>query len=486
MGFFRRVGSIAAPAGPSSAAWRKRHWIEKAVAGIDGLLIAVDHRGRVMFLNGLAERVTGWPLKEAHGRALGEVFPLVEEASGRPAEVVLPDGAYPEGTDWVRRRVLRTREGRDCPVEYRVASIPGVLGRVEGFVVLAHDVTERRRVIEAMAQMAAIVETSDDAIIGIARDGSIMTWNAGAQRLYGYPAGEILGQSFSLIAPDISAEVWDAIRSGEVVRQPDTTRLHRDGSAVEVSVTLSPIKANDGRIIGFSSIARGIGERKRAEQEQRRTELLRELAEAQEGERRRIAHELHDQMEQQLAALKLGLERMMGAPPDRDRVRQLLDLVKQVGRDVHRIALELRPATLDDLGLQAALTHCVDEWSERTGIEVDFHHEGLEAGRLSSPVETALFRVVQEALTNVLKHAGAGRVTLILECRQEHLHLIIEDDGRGFDFDEAIRRSSADRRLGLAGMKERIDAIGGKFLAESAPGHGTSLFIRIPSKPRGE
>ena len=253
-----------------------------------------------------------------------------------------------------------------------------------------------------------------------------------------------------------------------------------------MSVTLSPIEGVEGRIVGFSSIARDIAQRKRAEQEQRRTELLRELAEVQEGERRRISHELHDQMEQQLAALKLGLERMRDAPPDRDRVQQLLDLVKQVGRDVHRIALELRPATLDDLGLQAALTHCVDEWSERTGVEVDFHHEGLDGGRLSPTDRDGIISGGPRSPDQRTQaRQAAKRVTLILECRQEHLRLTIEDNGGGFDVNSTLRRSNSERRLGLPGMKERVDAIGGEFLVESTPGSGTSLFIRIPLAQRG-
>ncbi len=214
-GMGRRMAWWSKSPGPSSAAWRGRHWIEKAVAGIDGLLIAVDHRGRVMFLNGPAEKVTGWPLKEAHGRPLGEVFPLVEEPSGKPAEILLPGAAEPDGTDWVRRRALRTREGRSCPIEYRVAPIPGAAGQAEGFVLLAHDVNERRRVIEAMARMAAIVETSDDAIIGVALDGSITTWNAGAHRLHGYSADEVLGRSLSLISPEPSNQAGEAVRRRE-------------------------------------------------------------------------------------------------------------------------------------------------------------------------------------------------------------------------------------------------------------------------------
>ncbi len=486
----RRVASLTASSGSSAAAWRKRHWIGRAVAGIDGALIAVDHRGRVMFLNGIAEGMTGWAWKEAHGRSLGQVFPLIDETSGTPAEVDLPGTPGGAEGDWVRLRLLRTRDGRDFPVEYRVASIRGAGGRAEGSVLLAHDLTERRKVIEAMSRVAAIVETSDDAIIGVTLDGSIMTWNDGARRLLGYEAAEILGRPLALICPPTcpgtSRPGIEAIRRGEVIREPDALRFRRDGTPVQVSVTHSPIRVEAGRIVGFSVIARDIAERKRIEEEQRRTELLRALAEAQEGERRRIAHELHDQMEQQLAALKLGLERLGDSAGDRDRVGPLLGLVQQIGRDVHRIAVELRPATLDDLGLEAALSNCVGEWAERTGIEVDFHHDGLEDGRLSSPIETALFRVVQEALTNVLKHAEAAGVTVILECRGEHLQLIIEDDGRGFDCEAAVVRSVAERRLGLAGMKERVDAIGGTFLAESTPGRGTSLFIRIPLKSREE
>ena len=129
-----------------------------------------------------------------------------------------------------------------------------------------------------------------------------------------------------------------------------------------------------------------------------------------QAERRRIAHELHDQMGQHLAALKLGLEGLTPAPADSERMQRLLGLVKQIGQDVRRIALELRPTMLDDLGLLTALNHALGEWSERSGIEVDFHCAGLGERRLPPPVETAVYRVVQEALTNVLKHAGADRV----------------------------------------------------------------------------
>ncbi len=480
----RRIAGLVKDGGPAAAAWRRRHWINRAVAGIDDALIATDHRGRVMFLNPSAETMTGWSLAEAHGRVLADVFPITEEQSGAPIEVRVPDGAPGSGTGWVKQVAVKARDGRTVPIEYRAAAIASSGGKTGGSVVLARDLTGKRRVQEAIAQMAAIVETSDDAIIGVAMDGSVMTWNEGAARLYGYPAAEIVGRPFSLLFPPDHAselgEIREAIRRGEVIRHQDTMRLHRDGSLIEVSASLSPIRGQTGTIVGFSSIARDITERKRAEAELRRSDLLRELAEAQEGERRRIAHDLHDQMEQHLAALKFGLERMLAGSPERDRIQALLEIVSQVGRDVRRIALQLRPAILDDLGLAAALVNYIGEWSGRSGIEVDFHDSGLDGDRLPRPIETALYRVVQEALTNVLKHSGADRVSLIVERRKSHLLLIVEDNGIGFDYDGSVAEANADRRLGLPGMKERIEAIGGSFLIETAAGEGTSLFVRVP------
>ena len=479
-----RIALLRLQRKPSSAAWGKRLWINRAVSGIDDALIAIDLRGRIMFLNEVAESLIGWPLEQAHGRPLKEVFPLVDEQSERPTELIM-SGAHPlEATGWVRETAVIARSGRMIPVEYRVAPIVGGTKRVDGSVVLVRDLTGRRRVQEAMAQMAAIVETSDDAIVGVASDGSVMTWNDGSRRRDGDRAEEIVGTPFSLTFPADQAEelakIRAAMQQGHVIRHQDVVRVARDGSMVEVSVSNSPIQGHEGAIVGFSSIARGIAERKRAEQESRRAELLHKLAEAEERQRQRIAHDLHDQMEQHLAALKFGLEKIMTDTPDRIGLQPLLNLVQQVGRDVRRVALELRPATLDDLGIQDALMNYLGVWSEQSGIEADFHAVGLDATRLPVPTETALYRVVQEALTNVFKHASASRVSVILERRDDHLLAIIEDDGKGFAHDENRARTTPGRGLGLPGMKERITAIGGSLAVETSPGEGTSLFIRVP------
>jgi signal transduction histidine kinase len=140
----------------------------------------------------------------------------------------------------------------------------------------------------------------------------------------------------------------------------------------------------------------------------------------------------------------------------------------------------LHPAVLDDLGLEAALRRYTAEWSENNGVPVDFHSDGVEARRLPLQLETTLYRITQEALTNVTRHANAKRVSVLLERRPGHVSLIVEDDGGGFD---AVSQASAAKgRLGLLGMRERVTLAGGTLEIESTPGAGTTVFVRVPLK----
>jgi PAS domain S-box-containing protein len=231
-----------------------------------------------------------------------------------------------------------------------------------------------------------------------------------------------------------------------------------------------------------------ITSRKHAEEV--RMALLRRLATAQEEERHRIARELHDQMGQHLTALMLGLKSLRDGIPERmplhECLQRLQDLSDEIGREVHHIALELRPTALDDFGLHAALLNYVTEWSDRSEIEVDFHSSGLDTQRLPLQVETTLYRIVQEALTNVIKHAHAKRVSVILEHRRDHVLAIIEDDGEGFDTEPVMNSASAEPRLGLLGMRERAALVGGTLEIETSPGSGTTVFVRIPLLADGQ
>jgi signal transduction histidine kinase len=214
-----------------------------------------------------------------------------------------------------------------------------------------------------------------------------------------------------------------------------------------------------------------------------RAELRRRLATAQEDECRRLSRELHGGAGQQLTFLILGLKALRdgGREPAAGQglLERLQRTAEEVGRELHDLALRLRPTALDDLGLLVALQSAVEKWSRRAGMEVDFHSFGLQGQRLPGEVETALYRVVLEALMNALKHARARHTSIILERRDNHAVAIVEDDGVGFDAEAALTSPSSGR-LGLLGMRERVALVGGALEVESTPGAGTTVFARIP------
>ena len=230
------------------------------------------------------------------------------------------------------------------------------------------------------------------------------------------------------------------------------------------------------------SLQEEIAQRQRAEEAHR--QVLRRLEGAEETERGRISRELHDRLGQDLTALKLGLQlvRKQGpfTPSVQASIGQLEKLADSLMQDIHRLAWELRPAALDDFGLDMALRRYASEWSEQNGVAVDFHSQGMETHRLPTELETTLYRITQEALTNVLRHAKAQRVSVLLERRPDHVLLIVEDDGQGFDAQAALKAPGAHGRLGLLGMHERVILANGTIEIESAPGAGTTVFVRIP------
>jgi len=212
--------------------------------------------------------------------------------------------------------------------------------------------------------------------------------------------------------------------------------------------------------------------------------VRRRLAEAQETERGRLSRELHDRLGQDLTALKLGLANLRRLGPFAqavgDQLSKLENLAEGLMRDIHRLAWELRPAVLDDLGLDQALQRVTLEWSNNTGVPVELHiGENLQTSRLPPEFETTLYRVAQEALTNIARHAQAKRVSVLLERRPGGVSLIVEDDGQGFNAPGEGTLVNPGR-LGLLGMQERVQLAGGTLTIESAPGAGVTLFARLP------
>jgi signal transduction histidine kinase len=221
-----------------------------------------------------------------------------------------------------------------------------------------------------------------------------------------------------------------------------------------------------------------------------RTALLNRVVVTQEEERKRIARELHDNLAQYLTALRLKLDRLSqgteSGPPPRQTIAELGSLIGELGRVVNRLAFELRPVALDELGLHRAVDHYLEEWAERADLQVDTEI-ALKGRELPAAVETTLFRVLQEAVTNVLRHANATHVGVILEATNDAVRLIVEDDGKGFPPGNGESRSAAGARLGLIGMRERLALLNGELDVESAPGQGTTLFMSIPlARPSGQ
>lgn len=336
-----------------------------------------------------------------------------------------------------------------------------------------------------------------------------------------------------LLHPDDRAKADDVNRGvmeGQPSYEAEFRLRHKDGHFVHVLSRGLPIRRADGRVVRIVGTHLDLSERKRAEDalrraheqleqrvrdrtaelaqanrsltlemqereraERARTELLGRLVFAQEDERRRIAREMHDQFGEHLTALARSVEGLMalGASDSRlavevaalDRVAQRLD------RDVEHLVWELRPTALDDLGLRAALSNYAKDWSARTGVSVHMHTAGLMDDRLPRDVETTLYRIAQEALTNIAKHARATQVEVLLERRADAVVLAIEDNGVGFDRDAPTDPEvpkgvdvPGDRSFGLLGMQERAALIGATLSIESAVGGGTSVLLRMTAE----
>ena len=219
------------------------------------------------------------------------------------------------------------------------------------------------------------------------------------------------------------------------------------------------------------------------EKEILRQQFLERVIAAQEAERQRLARELHDEAAQTLTALSLGLRRLQddqNLPLPQRRLAEDLKLqTTGLASELHRLSVELRPSALDRVGLIGALEQYVQEFERRYGLEVQFEGDLPEPANLSPEIETSLYRIVQEALTNVARHAQAQSVSVLLQMREGQIVTTIEDDGKGFDPAQAPKNG----RLGLFGMQERAAMLGGSLHVESAPGEGTTVFMKIPLSP---
>lgn len=504
------------------------------VENLPGAAVFVVDRGlRYLVAEGEALAAAGFAAEDFVGRTIAEAVPpelaALLEATYRKAlagEGFEHEHAAAHGRTYISRGVPLAGEG----------------GEVYAALAVSYDITDRRRAEERLREseerLRLVVESVEDyAIFTIDTRGLVTSWNEGARRLKGYTAEEVVGRSLALFytgegaaAGKPASEMAAALREGR--SEDESWRVRKDGSRFWVNEVMTPLYAADGAtLLGFTKVSRDLTARKGMEDALRRAhdeleervsertaelqrmtgellgevkergaaegrvrELLRRMVTVQEEERRRVARELHDTLGQQLAALRWSIEHLMsktdggggeGVAEEAGRMRAIFE---RLNADVDFLAWELRPAALDALGLDAALESLVGEWGKHFGVEADYH--GFGGGTSSPPplppeVEANIYRILQEALQNVHKHAGAGRVGVVLERRGGALVLIVEDDGRGYDADgeaSSAGRGGGTKGMGVTNMKERAALMGGALEVESAPGAGTTVFVRVPIK----
>ncbi len=436
----------------------------------DGI-ITVNHEQRILLFNPAAEEMFGYRADQLLGQPLDRLIPLRFLHSH--AKHVRTFGET--GVTNRRMGALGTifglrADGSEFPIEASISQVEG--GGQKLFTVILRDITARKLGEEARNRLAAIVESSDDAIISETLDGQIVTWNAGAERVYGYSASEAIGHPIRMLIPpelqDEEQQILDVIRRGGHVAHHETVRLQKNGSRIDVSLNISPIRDTEGKIIGASKIARDVTERKRLEAA---------VAAAAEEERGRIARDLHDGLGQQLGgALFLSdlLHRDLKKREATETARagQVNALVVEALEQARELARGLYPVPPDPEGLMTALQNLADRVARDRHLDCTF--EADSAVLLpSQTIATHLYRIAQEAVNNALKHSGASRIEIRLQRRAGTVELCVRDSGKG------LPAQPAAPGLGMQTMKHRAQLIGARVTVENAPHGGTQVLCLL-------
>jgi len=467
------------------------------LGSIGEAVIATDSEGRITFLNPIAAALTGFPSEEALNQPIGNVLRLINEKSGMTADNEVLRVLKEKQVLSVANHVdLVTRDGREIAVEHSAAPILAGKGKVIGVVLVFRDVAERRQEQVATAEQAALLELTQDSVFVIDLEGAVLFWSRWAEAMLGYSKSQAAGTiSHELLHTEFPKPIAE-IRA-ELTRvghwEGDLIITSQEGKRIVVSSRWAlqwgkRDQAPRVLVINSDITERKLGEESLVLQREQLRALAERLQWVREEDRKRVARDLHDQIGQILTAIKMDMTWMTRHLQETEvavlsRIKESIQLINDGVKAVRTICSGLRPGVLDDLGLAAAIEWQANEFASRNGVRckvsvppVDLHLDGDRA--------TATFRIFQECLTNVIRHAQAKSVRVDLCQEEESILLVVQDDGIGFS---ESGFSNAFGSLGLLGMKERAQFCGGDMQISSSLGNGTTVTVRVPLDiPRAE
>jgi PAS domain S-box-containing protein len=492
----------------------------------DDAIVSKDLDGFITSWNKSAERLFGYTAEEAIGQHITLIIPRNRRTEEAMILERIRRGERVEHFDTVRQR----KDGTSIDISLTISPVKDLSGHVIGASKVARDISERKQAERENRLLAAIVDCSDDAIISKSLDGVITSWNKSAERMFGFAAEEAIGQHMTLIIPKDrvheETNILERLRRGERIEHFETVRVRKDGTTLDISLTVSPVRDLAGRITGASKVARDITEQKRNEKalresenrlraltntletqvrirteqlEQRnrevvkQSELLRELThhlmQVQDEERRHIARELHDSAGQTLAVLGLNLAAVAQQVRTKDSqlsrmVEEGQRLVKELSQEIRTTSYLLHPPLLDESGLSGALLWYVQGLKDRSDLDINLTIR-RDFGRLAQEMELAIFRIVQECLTNICRHSRSKVAAIRVLRDDENVFLEVQDEGRGISAAKLAEIQSRGAGVGIRGMRERALQFGGQIKIQSE-GRGTTILITLPLvKPAG-
>jgi PAS domain S-box-containing protein len=464
----------------------------------DYAIFMVDPAGRIKSWNPGAQAIKGYTADEVIGQPISIFYTSEELERNEPVynlHMAEKNGSY-HSEGWRVRK-----NGSRFWADIVFTAVYDSDHRLQGFAKITRDMSEQKKANEMIRYQARLMEDVSDAIISTDPEFRTVSWNKATEKLYGYSLAEAAGQDLGdLLRSPTDPSIRHAIREhlrehgywhGELVYHT------KKNVALNVLVSISAIRDEQNTVTGYVVVCRDITERLRAEQRlikfneelslqvNEKTADLRALAshlqDVREEERADMAREIHDELGQQLTGLKMDMawvdEQLAeeGRAVLRQRVADTLQLLDHTIMTVRKIAAELRPGILDDLGLVAAVEWQAEEFEKRSGIRARFL-AGMPGRRYPSAMSIGLFRICQEALTNVARHSGAKHVEIFLGYEEDQIVLRVKDDGRGLP----AAQKGGRKTLGVLGMKERALMMGGTVEVSGEAGKGVTLIVSVP------